>query len=57
MQVNWLKSSMVKAYFAKVVNGGVDGVCLDALQVFWLWEAQRKKAEGNIDEEARDARA
>jgi hypothetical protein len=34
MQVNWLRSSMVRAYFAEVVYGGVDGVCLDALHVY-----------------------
>jgi hypothetical protein len=34
MQVNWLRSSVVRAYFAEVVNGGVDRVCLDALHVF-----------------------
>jgi endo-alpha-1,4-polygalactosaminidase (GH114 family) len=47
----------MKAYFAKVVNGGVNGVCLDTLHAFWLWQAQREKVEGNIDEEARGARA
>ncbi len=46
-----------EAYFVEVVNGGVDGVCLDALHAFWLLQAQQKKVEGNIDEEARDARA
>ncbi len=48
---------MVRAYFAKVVNNGVDGVCLDTFHAFWLWQARRKKVEGSIDEEARDARA
>ncbi len=48
---------MVKAYFAEVVNSGVDGVCLDTLHVFWLWQAQQKKVEGNIDEDARDTKA
>jgi len=28
---------MVKAYFVEVVTGGVDGVCLDVLHVFWLF--------------------
>ncbi len=39
LQVNWFKSYMVKANFAEVVNGDGDGdgVCLDALQVLWLW--------------------
>jgi hypothetical protein len=48
---------MGRACFVEVVNGDVDGVCLDALHVFWLLQAQQKKVEGNIDEEARDARA
>jgi endo-alpha-1,4-polygalactosaminidase (GH114 family) len=48
---------MVKAHFAKVVNDGVDGVCLDVLHVFLLCQARRKKVEGNINEEARDTRA
>jgi endo-alpha-1,4-polygalactosaminidase (GH114 family) len=30
---------MVRAYFAEVVTSGVDGVCLDALRAFWLWQA------------------
>ncbi len=57
MRVNWLRSSMLRAYFVDVVNGGVDGVYLDTLHAFWLWQAQRKKVEGSIDEEARDAKA
>ncbi|CAK9229243.1 unnamed protein product [Sphagnum troendelagicum] len=56
-KVNWLRSFVVRAYFAKVVNGGVNGVCLDTLHAFWLWQAKRKNVEGNIDEEARGARA
>jgi hypothetical protein len=40
MQVNWLRNFMGRAYFAKVVNGGVHGVCLDAFHVFWLLQAQ-----------------
>jgi endo-alpha-1,4-polygalactosaminidase (GH114 family) len=48
---------MLRAYFVDVVNGGVDGVYLDTLHAFWLWQAQRKKVEGSIDEEARDAKA
>ncbi len=47
----------MRAYFAEVVNNGVDGVCLDTFHAFCLWQAQRKKVEGSIDEEARDARA
>ncbi len=47
----------MRAYFAKVVNGGVNGVCLDTLHAFWLCQAKRKNVEGNIDEEARGARA
>ncbi len=57
MQVNWLRSSMLRAYFAEVVNNTVDGVYWDTLHAFWLWQAQRKKVEGSIGEEARDARA
>jgi endo-alpha-1,4-polygalactosaminidase (GH114 family) len=48
---------MLRAYFAEVVNNTVDGVYWDTLHAFWLWQAQRKKVEGSIDEEARDARA
>jgi endo-alpha-1,4-polygalactosaminidase (GH114 family) len=57
MQVNWLRSFVVRAYFGEIVNDGVDGVCLEALHAFWLWQARRKKVEGSIDEEARDAKA
>jgi hypothetical protein len=31
---------MVKACFVKVVNGGDDGIILDTLHIFWLWQAQ-----------------
>jgi hypothetical protein len=31
---------MVKACFVEVVNGNDEGVCLDALHVFWLWQAR-----------------
>ncbi len=29
-----------EGYFTKVVNGGVDGVCLDTFHAFWLWQAR-----------------
>ncbi len=37
LQVNWFRSSMVKAYFVEVLNGSDDGVYLDVLNAFWLW--------------------
>jgi endo-alpha-1,4-polygalactosaminidase (GH114 family) len=39
MQVNWLKSFVVRAYFAEVVNSNVDGAYLDVLHAFWLLQA------------------
>jgi hypothetical protein len=46
----------VKACFVEViVNDYVDGVYLDTLHVFGLWQAKLKEVEGSIDEEAGDA--
>ncbi len=45
----------MKACFVEVVNGDVDGVYLDTLHVFGLWQARLKEVEGNIDEEVGDA--
>ncbi len=57
MQVNRLRGSMVKAYFVEAMNSCVDRVYLDTLHTFWLWRARCKEVEGNIDGEARDAKA
>ncbi len=52
----WFKNYVVKVCFVEViVNGYVDGVCLDILHAFGLWHAQFKEVDGNIDEEACDA--
>jgi hypothetical protein len=34
LQVNWFKSCVVKAYFAKVKNNTIDRFCFDALHFF-----------------------
>jgi hypothetical protein len=34
---------MVKVYFAEVVNGGVDGICLDVLHFFGYARHNRGK--------------
>jgi endo-alpha-1,4-polygalactosaminidase (GH114 family) len=47
---------MVKVYFVEVVNGGVDGIYLDNLHVFWLCQAQQKKVRGIIDKDAKDTK-
>jgi len=46
MQVNWLRSSVVRAYFVEVVNSGVDGVCLDALHVFLAMAGMMEESGG-----------
>ncbi len=46
MQVNWLRSSVVRAYFAEVVNSSVDGVCLDALHVFLAMAGMTEESWG-----------
>jgi hypothetical protein len=46
MQVNWLRSSVVRAYFAEVVNSSVDGVCLDALHVFLAMAGMTEESRG-----------
>ncbi len=52
----WLRNYVVKVCFVEViVSGYVDGVCLDILHAFGLWQAQFKEVDGNIDEEAGDA--
>lgn len=32
-------------------NNSADGLCFDALHVFWIWQAWQKEVEDNIDEE------
>ncbi len=46
MQVNWLRSSVVRAYFAEVVNSSVDGVCLDTFHVFLAMAGMTEESRG-----------